>query len=427
MASRVNNSLRAAKVLNLKNGRVSLADRLNRRDRNDWFQFRLPQRSAVTIKLDGLRNNVDLVLLNGRGQVIQRSAQTGRRPEQLQRQLSPGNYYVRILKTGRNASGYRLAIATAPAIVNPGSTNPRTESRPGFNIELDYRYDSQGWFTPERRRALEAAATIWENIIQDEFPDLPVGTGAATFRDPTTRTLVRNYRTDAPIDDLKIFVGARRLNFSGFGRVTLGLTETVSWSPNASRYSGENGAKYQPTLSTIAFETGTSANWFFDPTPESATDIPANQNDFISVAAHEIGHALGIGLSPAFSRLSAGGAFTGPAARSLNGNNPVPLDRGGGHVVSSTATTGDPLMSPLIVQGKRKLPTALDIALLSDIGYAVNYSSAARNATRNATLLRSPVVGASSMNKTSVDLSSWGNQRRSQGYSYCGCSGCLST
>ena len=48
--------------------------------------------------------------------------------------------------------------------------------------------------------------------------------------------------------------------------------------------------------SVITFDNDGSTNWFIDPTPGNPADdnIPAGSFDYLSVARHEIGHALGI-------------------------------------------------------------------------------------------------------------------------------------
>lgn len=87
--------------------------------------------------------------------------------------------------------------------------NDRSESN-GFNIELDYRFDSTGFFDdPDRRAALAAVAEIWESFIQDDFTKVPVGISFAV-ENPTTEE-TEMVVLDAEIDDLLIFVGARSL------------------------------------------------------------------------------------------------------------------------------------------------------------------------------------------------------------------------
>jgi len=111
-----------------------------------------------------------------------------------------------------------------------------------------------------------------------------------------------------------------------------------------------------------------SENWFFDATPNTANDIPAGATDFITVAAHELGHILGFTNVNARNHWISGGSFTGPTASSIYGG-PVPMQ--GSHIA---AGAGNHLMNASYTFGTRKLPTSLDRAILDDIGYTVIYS-----------------------------------------------------
>jgi hypothetical protein len=208
---------------------------------------------------------------------------------------------------------------------------------------------------------LEAAATIWEAILTDEFPDVPVGTTTPSVRNPQTGDST-NFITDALIDDLVVFVGARELEGStgaeGFAS---------GYYTNEPRYTSSN---FEPWAGSIAFDTSTQ--WFFDTTPNTSSAIPIENVDFISVAVHELGHILGIGTSPAFDSFVSDGFFNGPNAKALNGNNPIPLELDLKHVTDDILIGGvesQALMEDSFTSGIQKLPTALDIALLADIGY----------------------------------------------------------
>lgn len=86
-----------------------------------------------------------------------------------------------------------------------------------FTLQFDYRFDSNGFFNdPAHRAALEAAASVWEEVIQDDFSDVPAGT-AFSVRNPTTGS-TEAVTLDKPIDDILIFVGAAQ-----FGTATLAI------------------------------------------------------------------------------------------------------------------------------------------------------------------------------------------------------------
>ncbi len=251
------------------------------------------------------------------------------------------------------------AINFAPVVPNNSGNSARK-----FDIQFDYRYDTRGFFSdPNRRAALEAAANNWENIIKDDFPDVPASTETPFVVNPQTGrsdTLI----TDRPIDDLLIFVGARSIVNS-----TLAEGGPSGSFSNQTRYTGSN---FEPWIGSITFNANT--NWFFDPTPATANDIPRDKYDFISTATHEIGHVLGFGTSNAFDNLISGINFIGAKAEAVNNNQPISLESPSdlGHISSSYTLNGvEPLLNPSSGMGTRSFPTPLDIAILSDIGYII--------------------------------------------------------
>ena len=170
-----------------------------------------------------------------------------------------------------------------------------------------------------------------------------------------------------------IFVGADDLDVG-----TLAQAGPSGFFVNNARYTGTD---FEPWLGSMSFDRLT--NWFFDLTPDTAFDIPANSYDFISVAVHEMGHVLGFttGIN-AFDTWRVSNSFNGPNARARNGGVALPLEPGSlSHIRDGYqfGNTGQTLMSPFVGTGKRNLPTILDIAVLDDIGYSVNYSFAAQN------------------------------------------------
>ncbi|MBE9178237.1 pre-peptidase C-terminal domain-containing protein [Oculatella sp. LEGE 06141] len=372
IADRAGNTRNRARSISLSNTLKSVRDSVNRFDPNDVYRFKLNTSSNVTLALKDLKADANMALLDAAGKVLKRSARQGTRPESIQQTLDPGTYFIRVFpRNNKVSTSYRLTTKA----IDSNPTAVAAAAKP-FNIQFDYRFDN-GWFTPERKAALNAAANIWENIILDEFPDTPIGTRTPSISNPLTGEVLAEFVTDKVIDDVMIFVGARPLS-SG----TLALGGPSGDPPNQPRYTG---SKFQPWLGSIAFNTNT--NWFFDSTPDTATDIPASSFDFIFTAVHEMGHVLGFLNGPsgvnAFTNQTVGNSFSGANAIALNGGQPIPLEASGSsHTLAGYqfGTSGETLMSPRATPGTRKLPTVLDLAILNDLGYTVDYSKAAQNA-----------------------------------------------
>ncbi|MBW2528560.1 MAG: matrixin family metalloprotease [Deltaproteobacteria bacterium] len=244
-----------------------------------------------------------------------------------------------------------------------------------FDIRFDYRFDSKGLFDdPARRAALEAAGAQWEAVLADEFADVPAGTELLS-RDPEDPgTAGQVFTIDYAIDDLVVFVGFAQLDgssgmlASSTHSAAIGSVSDPSLSAELSdRY---HGADFEPWTGWIAFDE--DEPWFFDATPDDATDIPGSSPDFISVAAHELGHVLGFGASDAFvSLVDDSNATFGGAAAAASYGGVVPLSSDLMHIEASIRVDGRrPLMDPSDAAGERSIITDLDMAFMEDVGYA---------------------------------------------------------
>ncbi len=349
------NSLNTARNLGSLTGTQNVFDFVGAIDTNDYYRFTLDTPHNFNLVLDGLSANANVRLLNGSGQAIVASTKTGTLPDTLSRTLGAGTYYVQVFPASGANTTYNLSLTALPTTSPPSSG--------GFNIQFDYRFDTRGFFNdPLRRSALEAAASIWGSIIQDEFADVPAGTSLYVRNPETSNTLLSI--TAGTIDDLMVFVGSR--NMDGAGNTLADAGPTFAYAVGSSLQARWEGSDFEPWTGSMSFDI--SENWFFDPTPNTANDIPAGATDFITVAVHELGHILGFTNVNAFSSRIANGTFTGPIASSLYGG-PVPMQ--GTHIAASA---GNHLMNTSYTFGTRKLPTSLDRAILDDIGYTVSYS-----------------------------------------------------
>ncbi|GAB4149725.1 MAG: hypothetical protein Fur0046_28440 [Cyanobacteria bacterium J069] len=397
---RAGNTLKNARRVGLTATPKSFRDAVGGKDL-DFYRFRVQRASQFSLNLSELTANANVELMDDQGKTLLQSARKNKRPEVIQDTLTAGTYFIRVFPQPNKRTTYRLTLAAAPL---------KTSS---FKIEIDYRFDTRGWFGGARRAALEAAAEVWSTIIQSEFPDVPVGTQTPNVRNPQTGGTVRTFVTNRAIDDLVIFVGAREL-----GGSTLALSGPSGYFVGESRYEGD---AFQPWAGSMAFDTTT--DWYFDRTLDSTSDIPKNQQDFFSTALHEIAHVLGFGTSRAFSRLKSSGGFSGANTKAQNGGSALPLDSSE-HIRSNYTFggVGEPLMTPFAQRGNRKLATVLDIAVLNDLGHTVSYANAKLNppGTRAA---QSAGLSAGRRRRSQQGLSL--NERLLSAYGSCGCSGCL--
>jgi len=234
-----------------------------------------------------------------------------------------------------------------------------------FNIEFDYRFDTNNFATTEVRAALEEAARVWEGFIQDEFPNFEAGQ-TVTIQNPQTGQNV-SVTIDQEIDDLLIFVGARdlpgnTLGFAGPSGANAAGDANQLRITNDFRGQGPT-TDFEPFIGTVVFDP--TVNWSFSidaPTP--------GRPDFISTALHEIGHILGFSTASTFESFVNGSFFNGPNALAANNGQPIPLEPD--LHVQEGFRNDTVLLDPALMTGTRTLPSAIDLALLADIGFEIN-------------------------------------------------------
>ena len=198
-----------------------------------------------------------------------------------------------------------------------------------LTIEIDYRYDSNDFFSAagnpggaagatQARAALQAAADRWGAIINqslgavslsDDSRDVRIGfthpgTGAnyqvSSANSQGTDALqssgvASEYRGPWSIaaDTWIIYAGGRGISSAGIGGTGTGLNfNSVFDDPNGAHNRGFNvGFGTLPVWGgSISFNNLGSITWNFDHTVAGASGT----TDFYSIALHEIGHVLGL-------------------------------------------------------------------------------------------------------------------------------------
>ena len=290
-------------------------------------------------------------------------------------------------------------------------------------VQLDYSYDAaNGNFfgsNPTAKASLEAAALDLGNAITGSLnavtTDIYSGTNGSTtatfdwkfnVNDPTTGTPVTVNTFTFAANSVTVAVGTRPLagttlgvggpaggGFSltggGFANQWVGAVAAAESASNAAMPRG--GGPVIGTLSGSSTLGGTTANYSvrygamlgslsFNSTStfhyDSTTPVGAGENDFYSVALHELIHSIGFGTSETWTSLHSGTTWTGSNVIALEGTGANLVSADGGHIaegrMSTRITNGtaqEAAMDPSLTVGTRKSLTQLDLAFLRDLGF----------------------------------------------------------
>ena len=85
-----------------------------KRERNDYYKFKLDEESDFSLTLDKLDKNANVQILDSDGSVLFKSIKTGKKPEIINEQLDAGEYFVRVLPKDRAQTDYRLSLNADP-------------------------------------------------------------------------------------------------------------------------------------------------------------------------------------------------------------------------------------------------------------------------------------------------------------------------
>lgn len=107
------NTLTTARPVGTLSSTRSFNDFVGSIDTNDYYRFSLGTTSTFRLNMTGLSANADVQLLNSSGGIITSSAATGTTAESISRQLSAGNYYVRVFPRSGNTN-YSLSLGATP-------------------------------------------------------------------------------------------------------------------------------------------------------------------------------------------------------------------------------------------------------------------------------------------------------------------------
>ena len=273
-----------------------------------------------------------------------------------------------------------------------------------LTIDLDYSLDSNNFFGSvgsSERLALEAARDVFEETITQSFnaitpgevfnaglPEEFTNTWTADFIHPATGNPISITDRSIAADTIVIYVGGRELGSSTLGEAGPGgFTSFGSGSFNDSVVRGNSSETFATWGGAASFDS-VGTVWNFD-----LAGPVADENDFYSVALHELAHVLGLAVpSDAFDDHLTPGAneqFTGAnALAAYNEDNGltdtfVPLvssvdshfAEGLTSNIFGTTTLQEALLDPTITLGTRKELTNVDVGVLLDIGFELRATS----------------------------------------------------
>ena len=255
-------------------------------------------------------------------------------------------------------------------------------------IQFDYTFDTNGFFDPVlypgRRDVFELAADSVNPFVDKLSEILPSGdnTWSVTFLRPDGGGIAQIVDMSIFPDVIRVFVGSK--NFGNGGVLGQAVSTTVNASGDADwvntvRSRGQDGAlldmagDFGPWGGVISFNHNPSKIWHDSKTSEG---LDTNEVDLFSVAAHELAHVFGFGVSNSFEALVVDGNFTGAnAVADGSATNPT-LQLNPTHeewladTFSETAGASSiALMDPFVRFGERKRITELDLASLVDVGW----------------------------------------------------------
>ena len=138
------NSLSTARnVFGVENGSINLTDFVGLGDSSDFYRFDINTKSNFNLRLDGLRADADVKLIQDRnrnnvvdyGEVIDYSLNIGTIPDVINvSNLAPGTYYVQVSSFLNNSTNYNLNLSATSIPVMPDILTPLG----AFNTDYGY-------------------------------------------------------------------------------------------------------------------------------------------------------------------------------------------------------------------------------------------------------------------------------------------------
>jgi ELWxxDGT repeat protein len=118
--------LATAESVNIINRTLKINAAVGGNDLEDFYRFRLGQRSSFSLYLRNLDEDANVALLDRKGNVIRQSTRPGSSAETIVcRRLRSGVYYVRVYRRGNEGTSYTLGLTASPIGGEPPLPTPR--------------------------------------------------------------------------------------------------------------------------------------------------------------------------------------------------------------------------------------------------------------------------------------------------------------
>ena len=139
------------------------------RDLFDWYEFELKEEAIVNLTLDGLRQNADVDIYEGKGEILLFSLNNqGTQPESLQTELDRGTYSVRVGARGNARTNYSLELnASSIPILPPGLEIGNLNELEGYRDRGEIGFAMAGVYNGEDSYSFTLTKESDVNIILD--------------------------------------------------------------------------------------------------------------------------------------------------------------------------------------------------------------------------------------------------------------------
>jgi hypothetical protein len=368
----------------------------------DWFKLDLTTDKVYTFDLFGSSSNslTDpvLTLYDAAGNTLAHSDNANGGLDSQISDFTPttnGTFFLEARAYNDLTGSYQLDVTEAPITL----PTPAPTTAAGFDYTLNYtNYSAFGNYASQVDSGIKAALDYWGQFLNTSpYADLDIQVSYA----PQS-------------GDLLASAGSMSY-WDGYEPTFNGLP--IAKNTTAYELQTGTGSNYQYDTQ-IEIATSDLSVWWFDPTPFDRQDNTPNsgQQDFVGVMLHEFAHALGLSSTYQYTSYSGLGHyasyytpydtfvdwsanqtefyFTGTNANRVyvanGGTGFLPLyvepDEQGSSFshydgnTSNGAITADMLMNPSIERGTTLDISALDLAMLEDLGYDVNYDQLSNGA-----------------------------------------------